>query len=133
VWLARVPLIDYFAAHRVESFLAGVRHYRFREVYVDIQVLIIIIIVLGGNIAHTSLSHIGYLRVYGNRFGEKATSSHQIVIWVIGHLSDLRYRRIFLCLWWLSHSSVMAWIPYRVPHGDDEGVSKINLLNGVRP
>ena len=63
VWLARVPLIDYFAAHRVESLLAGVRHYRFREVYVDIQVLIIFIIVLGGHVAHTSLPHISYLRV----------------------------------------------------------------------
>ena len=130
MWLARVPLIDYFAADRVESLLAGVRHDRFREVDVDIQVLIIIVLVLGRHVAHASLSHIGNLRVYGDRFREKAASSHQILIWVIGYLSDLRNRCI--CLW-LSHRSVMAWIPYRVAHRHDKGVSKIHFLDGIRP
>ena len=133
MWLARVPLIDYFAPDRVESLLAGVRHYRFREVDVDTQVLIIIVLVLGGHVAHASLTHISYLRVYGHRFREKAAASHQIVVWVIGYLSYLRYRCIRLCLWRLSHSSVMAWIPYRVPHRHDEGVSKIHFLDSVRP
>ncbi len=133
MWLARVPLIDYFSADRVEPLLAGVGHYRFREVDVDIQVLIIIIIpVLGRRIAHASLSHIGYLRVDRDRLREKATSFHQIVIWVIGYLSDLRDRCIYLCLS-LSHRSVMVWFSYRVSHGHYEGVTKIHSLNGVGP
>ena len=92
MWLARVPLIHYFATDRVQSLLAGVGHYRFGEVDVDIQVLIIVILVLGTRIPHASLAHISYLGVYGDRFREQAASLHQIVIWVIGDLSDLRYR-----------------------------------------
>ena len=132
MWLARVPLIHYFATDRVQSLLAGVGHYRFGEVDVDIQVLIIVILVLGTRIPHASLAHISYLGVYGDRFREQAASLHQIVIWIIWHLSDLRYRCLCLCLW-LSHRSVMGWIPNCVPHGHYEGVSEIHFLDGARP
>ena len=131
MWLARVPLIHYFATDRVQSLLAGVGHYRFGEVDVDIQVLIIVILVLGTRIPHASLAHVSYLRVYGDRFREQAASLHQIVIWIIWHLSDLRYRCLCLCLW-LSHRSVMGWIPNCVPHGHYEGVSEIHFLDGAR-
>jgi hypothetical protein len=130
VWLARVPLIHYFATDRVQSLLAGVGHYRFGEVDVDIQVLIIVILVLGIRIGHASLAHISYLGVNGDRFREQAASLHQIVIRVTGHLSDLLSRCLCLCLW-LSHRSVIGWIPNCVPHAHNEGVSEIHFLDGA--